>query len=428
METPRKPTAAPHPIHNDSHIVKKILVTSFIDFLAFAITLPILPFVFSTDETGLFNHLYDKKQLTAIYGALIGCYSLAAFFGAPLLGAVSDRVGRRKVLLFANGVNVVGYSLVAMGLYTVNLYLMFLGRLLPGLIGTTLNTVQAALADVSDEQSKAKNFGITGVAFGLGFVSGVLLVVVLTRFTTISYAFAVGIAAILNLVNMLYLTFILSETLPESERNATLPKLSLFTGFKNLSMAFKHPIFRPIFSVLFLMMLGFAFFTQFFQYYLMDNFGMKVDDVGLIFVFIGVVVAITQGMFLPRVANRFLPQKILPAGILLFALSYILLLLPTTKPALYAAIAVMIFFQGITFPSALALVSNMADRSVQGEILGINQSIQSLVNALPPILFGALVGLNVSFPIYFGLGCSLAAWALYMGIFKKQPQRLQDTK
>lgn len=397
-------------------VLFRIFLTNYIDFLCFSIVVPVLPFVFSTGETGIFGDLYTDGELKFWYGCLIGIFSVGALFGAPLLGTISDRIGRKKVLIFANFVNVLGYWGMAMGVHTISLMLMFFARFMGGLLGATLNTVQAALADVSDERSKARNFGITGVAFGLGFVSGLLIFGILSQFEWFSFTLAFGIAGALNILNMLYLWWFFPETLPVKSEQP----IYIWSGVTNVFRAFRSEKFGLIFVIIFMLTIGFAFFVQYLQFYLIERFAFDEMDVATIFIFMGIVVAVTQGIFLKPISQRFSTNQVLLFCLPIFTLTYLLILLPQSKFTLYLIFPIMIFFQGIIFPTALAVVSNLADKDIQGEIIGINQSVQSLSNALPPILLGFAVGLSLTFPMYFGAVSTFIAWLLFLRFYRKQ--------
>lgn len=400
---------------SNRNILFRVFFTLFIDFFGFGLIAPVLPFVFSMDETGLFRDSFPPETLTFLYGIVIGGYSLGALFGSPILGMVSDWKGRRKILMFANLMSGTAYLLAGLGIFWVSFWLIFAGRLMSGILGTTLNTVQAALADVSDDKNKAKNFGLTGVAFGLGFVTGVGFMVLLSGFEWFSYELAFVLGGLLNFCNIFYIKFFFPETL---QTKAPVRKISWLTGIRNAQKAFIYPSFRLMFMVIFMLTIALAFFSQFFQFYLIEVFEYNVQQVGLVFMYIGVLIALSQGVLLRPIANRMLPSKILLWSIPFFGLSFLLILLPKSTLMLYLVLPVMIFFQGLTFPSSLAVVSNLADDSIQGEVIGINQAIQSLCNALPAILFGAAVGINVRFPMLFGAGCCLIAWVILLRFMK----------
>lgn len=386
----------------------KIFFTSFLDFVAFGILIPVLPFLFSNDTTSIFKDFYTKEQLTLLYGWLIGIYSVGAVVGAPLLGALSDKFGRKKILIFANSISLINYLLLALGTYWVSIFLIFFARILGGGIGATLNTVQAALADASDEKSKAANFGLTGVAFGLGFLTGVLLISGIAQFSWFDYTYAFIISATINCINIIYLATIFPETLPE----ATKKKIYLWTGLANIKKALINPTYRFIFLIIFTLSVGLAFFSQFVQFYFMDKFSVDVTAVGIFFGYSGLLIALVQGVLLRPISQRFTAKQILQFSIPCFALSYLLILMPTQFWQVYFIMPIMVFFQGLIFPTVLAIASNLANKNVQGEIIGINQSMQSLANALPAISLGYLVGFNVSFPMWFGFGCTAIASVL----------------
>ena len=189
------------------------------------------------------------------------------------------------MLIFCNTITLIGYSLVAFGAWYASLLLIFAGRIFGGFLGPTLNVVQASLADISTNENKAANFGITGVAFGFGFLSGVLLVAGLSVFPWFSYPLAFFISSFITLLNLFFLKFIFTETLEKTNYK----KLYLWSGVGNVKKAFFSKKYRLIFTVIFLLAIGFAFFTQFVQYYLMEAFDMNVRDVSLVFAYLGFV-------------------------------------------------------------------------------------------------------------------------------------------
>ncbi len=395
-------------------ILLKIFFANFMDMLAFGIFIPILPFLFSTEDTSLFRDRFSPSELTLWYGWLAGGYSLAVFIGSPLLGALSDRFGRKKLLIFAHIINIIAYLIVGWGVSLANLFLLFAGRIFSGLMGGSLITVQSSIADISTPETKAQNFGITGVAFGLGFVVGVTLTVGLTQLAWFTFPMAFILSAVITFLNLLFIVWFLPETLREVSHKT----ISLWTGFQNVYKAFTEIHFRLIFIIIFILTFGFSFFTQFFQFYLIDKFDYDVSQVGLIFVYIGLLIAFVQGVLLPVVARLFSAEKVLLVSILAFAITFLLILVPQQAYGLWLILPIMLFFQGVTFPTILAVVSNMVDESIQGETLGINQSIQALANALPPIIFGFAVGIDTRFPMVFAFACILVSWLLYVRFYR----------
>lgn len=403
-------------LRNQNATLLKILFTLFLDFFAFAIVIPVLPVLFSTDELGIFKNDYSSEELKLLYGLLIGAYSIGAIIGAPLLGTISDRIGRRKILLFTNFINFWCYLGMALSSHWINMLLLFIARTLAGAIGASLNTVQAAFADVSTPETKANNLGLTGVAFGIGFILGLSVMVGLSQFNWFSFPLIFTIAALINVLNFCYVLFVFPETLS----SPTQKPISIWSGFTNIVKAFKHPRFSILFLTVFMLAVGFALFTQYLQFYLMEEFQFDITQIGLLFMYIGVWVAITQGGLLPIVSKHVSPEKAVWIGLPLFSLTYLLILLPQQAIYFYMVVPIMMILQGILFPTVLAIISNLAHKDMQGEIIGINQSVQSLANALPPILLGFAVSFSITFPMYFGFICTLVAWALYYQFYKRQ--------
>lgn len=394
-------------------------MTNFIDLLGFGMVIPVFAFLFMESEKGLFTGVYTTEQLSFLYLLLVGSFSMGTFFGSPYLGALSDKYGRKRMLMFTYSANVVFYGVFALGILYKDLYLLFAGRFFAGLTGGSLLIVQSAIADISKPENKAANFGITGIAFGFGFIVGAILGGY-TSDSSISPYFGYHLPFILSmgltLVNIIFLALVFRET----NLNKTSKSISLFTGPKNLIKAISYRQFRIMFIVIFLLTIGFNFFIQVFQFYVVDEFMLTESEVGLLYGFIGLCIAISQGLILRQVSKRSPAQRILLWSIPAFAISYLLLLIPDNIFAFAGLAFVMIIFQGLTYPSTLSVVSNTADDDVQGELMGINQSVQSFAAALPSIVFGLYIGDNYSMPMYVGAACTLLAWMFFLRLLKSK--------
>ena len=149
-----------------------IFFTVFLDLLGLGIIIPILPALLLDPINGILKVTYSFSTRTLIYGFLIAAYPIAQFFGAPILGALADQKGRKKLLLLSLVGTVGGYAIFILGILTSNLYLLFLGRIVDGFTGGNISIAQSAIADVSTPETKSRNFGLIGMAFGLGFIIG----------------------------------------------------------------------------------------------------------------------------------------------------------------------------------------------------------------------------------------------------------------
>ncbi len=385
--------------------------------LGIGLVIPVLAPLFLNPEVSPLPAGLAFGQRTLVLGLLIATYPLAQFFGAPILGALSDRRGRKPVLTAAIIGTFVGYVLFALGIMYSNLGLLFVSRLLDGFGGGSISTAMSAIADVSDEHSKPKNFGLVGMAFGLGFIIGPYLGGKLADSTLVhwfTYATPFWFAAGLCALNAVLVMWRFHETL----QRKTQSELSWLTGFRNLRKAWSMKNLRTVFIVIFLLAFGFNFFTQFFPVFLVERFKLTQGTIGDLFAYTGLWLAFTQGLLTRPVAKWLKPHQVLNTSILGLALAFPLLLLPDRAWWLFIIIPLIALFQGITEPNTLAVVSNLAGADTQGETFGIRQSIQSLAMAVPPIIAGSVIWLHLSLPTIIASICTFAAWLVFVSFFE----------
>ena len=387
-----------------------IFFTVFLDLVGVGIANPIIAPLLLRPESHFLPDTYTDYGRTVLLGLLIAVFPLAGFFSGPLLGALSDRHGRKRVLVGSLGLTLAGYLVFALGIWQKNVPLLFVSRLIYGIGGGNLSVIQSAIADVSDETSRTKNFGLIGVAFGLGFVIGPALggelanpnLVSWFNFTTPFLA-----AALLSLLNIGLVLLNFRETLRTPVRRP----VTALTGFRNLADAFTSPALRVLFLGVFFYALGFNFYTQFFQVLLIKRFDYTQTQIGRYFAYVGVCVALMQGTVVRRVASRYSPRQILRVSVLGLALW--LFLLPTQSWQLFLIVPVMALFQGLTSPNSTTLVSESAPPQEQGKILGINQSVLSAALALPPLVAPYIDAISIYLPIGVAGAMVLVGWSFY---------------
>lgn len=393
-----------------------ILLTAFIDMMGIGLIIPIIsPLIINNIGGILPDFLVDKREL--VYGLVTACYPLAQFFGAPLLGALSDRYGRRPVLAVSLLGSMIGYAMFAMGIITGNLWLIFAARLLDGFTGGNISIVFSAVADISDGQSRAKNFGMIGMMAGLGFILGPSLGGILANDDLVSWfnpSTPFFAAALLCAINVALVYFNFKETLKVKISK----RIGLFTGFENLIAGFTMPNLRSLFTVGFFATFGFSFFTQFFSVYMVKHFHYDETDLGYIFGFIGICIAIVQGG-LVRIASKYASaQNILRVTMLGLGIAIPAVLLPTGLAGILIVLFLIAVFHGLGQPNLNALVSGEAEPGQQGVVMGINQSMASFGNSLPPLVGGVLGVLSYQIPLLAGGFTTLVAWLVFLLFFK----------
>ena len=363
------------------------LVSAFLtllnDRLSESIVFPLLPFLLAS-----FNA--DGRTL----GLLAGSYALAQFAATPLIGALSDRFGRRPVIAICVSGSVLGLGLFAITLShdwpagaLLPLFLLFRARLIDGVSGGTAATAGAVLADITPPEKRARAFGLIGVAFGLGFIIGPFLGGQLARIAvTVPIWVATGFA-VLNLVVVLTL---LPETHPVSERRV-LPRKRELNPFAQIARVIGNPAVGRLALGFFLFFLAFNGFTAILVLYFKQRFNWGPELATTAFLIVGVVATVVQGGLIGPLVNRFGEWKLTLIGLGLVIAGC--LLIPTTNPeqariGVFTAVAILASGTGLVTPSLRSLVSRRLSDEGQGAALGSLQALQSLGSFLGPPLAG----------------------------------------
>lgn len=403
--------------HRSKNPIFSVFLTIFLDLLGVGLVIPIMAPLILQNQTGLFPADFSYSGKTIVYGFLLGTFPLAQFLANPILGSLSDIHGRRKVLIYSLWGSILGYMTFIAGLLFNNIILIFVGRLIPGLSSGNITIAYSALADISDEQSKTKNFGLIGMAFGLGFIIGPFAGGELANKNLVSWfgnetPFILStLLAILNLI-IVWLNF------PETLKTAGTKKITLLAGIHNINKAFTNSSLRSIFTIVFTATFGFAFFTQFFIVLLMGKYNYNQENIGLLFGYLGIWVVITQGWLLRIISKNLRPEKILLFSMPILFAALFSMLLPDKSFWLYIIIPFIAFGNSTTISSITAVVSNLGDEKIQGEILGISQSMNSLAIALPALIGGFFVAGNFYRPVIVSAVFAFIAWILYLFYYK----------
>ena len=406
---------------NIRHVLLPVFITVFIDMLGSGIPIPVLPSLIITPETSILSPEVTPELRKIIFGFLTGSFFLAQFIGAPILGAISDRDGRKKVLMLSLGGTVVGYLLFALGIYLRSIEVLFASRILAGFMGGNISVALSIISDVSTPENKTRNFGLIGAAFGMGFIFGPALGGVLSNpeiYSGFSLVTPFLVSALLTFMNIVLANF----NIPETIKNRFQRRVNLLTGVQNIRDALRSPVYRVIFATVFCITFGFTLFTQFFSVFLTQEFKMSSSGIGVVFSYVGVWAVIAQGAFLRPLSKRFKPVQILSVSLLLLSGLLVLIILPTESWYLYVIIPFMASAQGMTQPNVNTIVTNAATPEMQGQILGINQSVQSMAMAIPPMVAGFLSTLDIRFPNYAAAVFMFAGWAILYFMLRKRKE------
>ncbi|MFA6024306.1 MAG: MFS transporter [Candidatus Gracilibacteria bacterium] len=394
-----------------------LFIIVFLDLMGIGIMIPVLAPMMLDPMSTLVPTLWTEATRNIALGVLVAVYPLGQFFGAPILGTLSDRYGRKKMLSISLIGTFFGYLLFAVGIVTQQLWLLYFSRALDGFTGGNISVANSAIADMSTDETRAKNFGLIGMAFGLGFVVGPFLGGKLADPSILPWfgpAVPFYFAALLSALSLTLLTFFFKETL----KNPTHQRVHLFLGFQHIAKSFHMKHLRSIFLVVFLHALGFCFYTQFMPVFLVQKYEMSSAQIGTLFGFVGIWIALSQGLF-TRIAARYLsPQGTLRFSILcLSATLFVVPFIPSVT-LLYLSQPFLALFEGLTFPNTTAVVSQISKPSEQGEAMGITQSLRALGQAIPSLVAGFLVTINENLAILTGAVIILLAWIIFVISFK----------
>lgn len=394
-----------------------LLFTVFLDVVGLGIAIPAISIIVIDPIQSILPFATTSATRGILYGFFVAAYPAAQFFGAPILGSLSDRYGRKKLLLVSLFGTLLGYILFAVGIYLRSMPLLFASRLLDGFTGGNISIAQSAIADMSTPETKTKNFGLLGMMFGFGFIFGPFLGGLLSDSDVVSWftlATPFWFAALLTGINMVLLAFQFRETIHTHVHTP----ITALTGIRNFIKAFSLPGLRAIFIMSFLFSVGFTFFTQFFNVFLIQRFHFDQGDIGTVFGIFGICGALTQGMIVRPVSKRFTPSQILKISILAQGLLLPTILLAKTPSVLYMIIPFISIFQGLSFPNLTTLVSNETGKESQGEGLGLNQSVHSMGQIFPPVIAGFIAIIHPNLPILISGACLIVAWLTFIILYR----------
>jgi multidrug resistance protein len=371
-----------------------LFITIFIDLVGFGIIIPILPIY--ADDLGAPGWMI---------GLIAGSFSMMQFLFAPFWGGLSDRIGRRPVILISIIMVALSYLIFA---NSTTLLLLFVARILAGIGSANISAAQAFISDITTPENRAKNFGIIGAAFGLGFIFGPPL----GGFLKTNYGIEwVGyVSAILAGTNLILAYFLLPESLKEKNKEAKF--------FPNPFSELKDILPRE--DIRSFLLINFVFITAFSMMQITaalmwENFyGLTEAEVGYVFAFIGLTVVIIQGTLIGRFIKFFGEKNLFVAGNFLMAIG--LLAMPYVPLELFIPlelIALLFISFGNAFftPTLSSLLSKSAGKKEQGRIMGMSQSVGSLSRVIGPLIGGTLYAYDRHFP-YIAAACIMLITAL----------------
>ncbi len=380
-----------------------IFLTVFIDLLGFGLLIPVLP------SFGVNLLKIDELAI----GIAISIYSFIQFLFNPIFGKISDKRGRKPVIVFCLFLNAIGYLIFS---FTNNYLMLLVSRIIAGIGGSSISVAQAYVADITTQENRSKGMGLIGSAFGLGFVFGPLLGGILAEY---GYEVVGYVSAGFSFAALILTSIMLPESLKISQTNLSNEnkknKFNLL-NVQSFNYVFGKTDLGLLISLFFILTFSFANIYGTFALLGIQVYGFTDKQNGYMFGITGIVSALVQGVFIGKISKYLSRKKIIIIGSLLVSLN--LALIPYAVNFLGLAL-VSIFLSigtGILQPTVLSLISEVTAESEQGLILGINQSMSAFARMLGP-LWGGFAFEYLGYPFPFLTGAFFTAIIFLIALF-----------
>jgi DHA1 family tetracycline resistance protein-like MFS transporter len=387
---------------HSSRALAVLLLVVFVNLVGFGVVIPLLPFYAKAMNAA-------PWQVTTMFAA----YSLGQFFGEPFWGRLSDRIGRRPVLIVTILANTLAYVALA---FAPNIWIAMAVRLVGGFGGGNISTIQGYMADVTPPEKRAARLGLLGSAFGAGFVIGPSLGGVLAHpglgrlGFQIPLFFAAAMAALAALGVFLFVT---------ESRAPSAPGVRQPGRREALGAAAAHPVLSRVLLVTLVSTGAFAGMESIFGLWTNARFDWGPRQVGFCFAVIGVIASLGQGLLTGRLARRFGEGRVLATGLSIIAVSLLITPLAPHPSLAIVAVGCTAFGQSLVFPCVAALISRASPPDRQGQMLGLNMAAGSLARIGGPLLAGPLFGLAAGGPYWFGAALMVPAIGLALVIVRR---------
>ena len=387
-----------------------IFLTVFMDLLGFGLVMPLLPRYAET--------LHASPLQIGLLGA---AYSAMQFIFVPVWGRLSDRIGRRPVLL--GSILATSASMLMLG-FAGSLVWLYVARLFGGMATANIATAQAYIADTTTREARARGMGLIGMAFGLGFIFGPFFGGILSSY---DLGLPAKVAAGLALINFVWALRALPESLsPElrQKNRAQHEKLRIGLDFALLRQTWSVPGLGIIIVLFFVVVASFSNLEQTFALYTHDEFGLDSMHTGYILGVVGLVSAVVQGLLIGPLNRRFGEIRLIRMGTILQSIGMGLFVLAAghRSAVLYGCAFVLSFGNGLTNPSLPSLASKRAPPEMQGGALGVLQSMGALARVFGPTWGGFVYGLGHRLPYLTGAVGLLGAWMLALSLRRRQDE------
>lgn len=411
MENKPPAYAPPKPVIEGAakkRALTQILFVMLMDIIGLTILIPVAPSIVARYSTDAFT-----------VTLLSGIYAAASFFAAPALGNISDRVGRRPVLLISVLGSAIGYFIFGIG---GALWVLFLSRLIDGVTGGNFSTATAYIADVSTPEERPKNFALIGIAFGVGFVLGPALSAFTSLISVDAPAYTAGFLALLSF-GMMY--FVLPESHPPERRARKPLTLSSFNPLVSIAAIAAKPGMPLLLVISCIFAFAFNGINSVFAKYVGDKFTVSPTQIAIVFVVGGIVTAIVQGTLVERLVSRFGEKTMTIASLLGLGLGVVIAAVVPLFWMIFPTALLRNGLGGFFWATMGAMTANRVEPREQGQLAGVNSALQNLMAAIGPLAAGAAYDtVSPASPLWIGALILAVGAAFTLGVEQRRRNRM----
>lgn len=386
--------------------IASLFLTIFVDAAGIGIVFPALTPMLLNNETGLFAASVSEATRHQMYGIVLALYPLAMFAASPLLGDMSDRYGRKRVLLLCLGGNALGMLCTAAGVYAGSLWWLLIGRATCGLTAASLPVAQAAVIDISTPDRKAANLSMITAANGVGFAIGPVIGGAFSGVSGGALPFVIGAA--LAALTLAFVTAFFSDRRVHDDA-----ALARRTGaWRRILANAASPALRPPFIILAVFLTGYYIFFNYMSAFSLLRYGFDAFWEAMLLSFYSACFAVSLMFIIPALAKAFSPKQNLMGSLMAQPVLIALVVMVDASASLWAAVPLLALAVSNSYVTLLSIASNRAAADDQGQVLGVVSSINALAWSVAPIVTSLLQPHSIVLPVVASALVLVAACAL----------------